>query len=246
MKKYLMIGVGIILIGIYFYGCPKGEVPETPNVHTVKVIQNGGGLRFEWDAVENADGYRVYADGVKKYEGTNLYYELTDPAMEVEIVAYNDEGESDPWTLDLTPKATLSVKVYDALDPDPNHPSYVEFVNGVATPRNANYKQQAWMLFYRDSVSTNSHNNPNVDAGFSAISGSIDDAKIAPGVGNYITRDKAIEGSAYYIWFDFEPINEMGEEDYFAKMKIKAKSGYEYTVDFYFQTFKGLRWLKTK
>jgi hypothetical protein len=246
MKKYL-IGIGIILaIGVYFYGCPKGEVPETPNVHTVKVIQNGGGLRFEWDAVDNADGYRVYADGVKKYDGDNTYYELTEPAMEVEIVAYNDEGESDPWKLDLTPKASLNVKVYDALDPDPNHPSYVEFVNGVATPRNANYKQQAWMLFYRDSVSTNSHNNPNIDAGFSAISGSIDDANIAPGVGNYLTRDKAIEGSAYYIWFDFEPINVMGEEDYFAKMKITAKSGYEYTVDFYFQTFKGLRWVKTK
>ncbi|MEO0275966.1 MAG: hypothetical protein ABIM60_04215 [candidate division WOR-3 bacterium] len=246
MKKYI-IGLGIILgIGIYFYGCKKGEVPETPNVHTVKIIQNGAGLRFEWDPVDNADGYRVYADGNPVYEGTNTYYELTTPAMEVKIVAYNDEGESDPWVGDYTPKSTANVIVYDALDPDPNHPSYIEFVNGVATPRNATLKQQAWMLFYKDSVRTNVHNNPDIDAAFSEISGNWEDAKLAPGVGNYITAQPAMEGAAYYIWFDFEPINTMGEEDYFAKMYISAKSGYQYTVSFYFQTTRGLRWLKTK
>ncbi len=248
MKKYIISGIVIsFFIGIIFYGCPKeGEKPETPNVHTVQLINNGTGLRFEWDALSDVDGYRVYVDGVQMYEGTDTYYEVADPAMEVEIVSYSGDEESDPRTFNYMPEYTGNVTVYDAQDPDPAHPSYVEFVNGVATPRNADYKNQAWMLFYMDSVMTNFHNNSSVDAGYNEISGNCEEAKLAPGQGNYWTGQPAVEGVAYYIWFDFAPIGSMGEEDYFAKIYISAKSGYQYTVSFYFQTTPGLRWLKTQ
>lgn len=249
MKRYIISGIVIsFFMGIIFYGCPKEEgKPATPNVHTVQLINNGTGLRFEWDALSDVDGYRVYVDGIQVYDGTNTYYEVTDPAMEVEIVAYSGDTESDPRTFDYTPVYTGSVTVYDAQDPDPDHPSYVEFVDGVATPRNATYKDQAWMLFYMDSVMTNVYNNSSVDAGYSKISGSWEAAELAPGTGNYWTGQPAAEGVAYYIWFDLVPMSSMGEEDYFAKMYISEKSDSKYTVSFYFQTTpRGLRWLKTQ
>lgn len=249
MKRYIISGLILsFFIGIVFYGCPKEEEekPATPNVHTVQVINDGTGLRFEWDPVSDVDGYRVYVDGIQVYDGPDTYYEVTQPAMEVEIVAYSGDTESDPRTFDYTPTYTGNVTVYDAQDTSSAHPSYIEFVNGVATPRNATYKDQAWMLFYMDSVMTNVHNNSSVDAGYSEISGNWEDAELAPGTGNYWTGQPAVEGVAYYIWFDFAPMTSIGEEDYFAKMYISAKSGWEYTVSFYFQTKAGLRWLKTQ
>ncbi len=247
MKK-IILAFGYIVFFVYFTWCNGDDELPTPNARIVAILNDGGGLRFEWDPVDGADGYRVKVDDgpSPQYEGTNTYFEWTQPAKKIEIVAYAGDKESPPKVFDFTPKSTANVAVYDATDPDPNHPSYIEFVDGVATPRNAQYKAQAWMLFYQDQVSTNVHNNSAVDAGYSEISGDWEGAALAPGAGNYLTVQPAIEGAAYYIWFDFAPIGTMGEEDYFGKMKISAKSGTQYTVSFYFQTHKGLRWLKTQ
>jgi len=260
MKKYL-IGIGIILIiGIYFYGCPKGEVPETPNVHTVKVIQNGGGLRFEWDEVEDADGYRVYADNVKKYEGTNLYFELTDPAMVVEIVAYNDEGESDPYRVDCKPVES-SGTVYERSDPDPNHPSGYGWDastgNGTAYPigDEANWP---YLDFYIDDftagqitadkyfVSPDYGNFNNRKTWFAVGTGNI-----APPIGEeqYATPrpENPIAQQTYFFWLDRNASETWDEGDYFVKVKVTYVGGAgDGKVEFksYFQKIGGLRWLK--
>ncbi|MEO0254200.1 MAG: hypothetical protein ABIN20_02110 [candidate division WOR-3 bacterium] len=246
MKKILILS-GLFIAIIYFAACGGDEEIATPNARITQILNQGEGLRFEWDPVDGADGYRVYVDGTQQYQGTNTYFEWTNPAKIIEIVAYAGDKESTPKRFDFTPVITSNLVVYDATDPDTNHPSYVVFTNGTASAVNASQKGEAWMFFIADSLSSNYHNNSNVDAAFAEISGTFDAANLAPTEGNYLTRQPAVAGSAYYIWFEFSPIDgNIGANDYFAKIKINSISGTQYNVTIAFQKYPGLRWLKTQ
>ncbi len=258
MKKYI-IGLGIILgIGIYFYGCKKGEVPETPNVHTVNVIQNGAGLRFEWDPVENADGYRVYADGNQVYEGTNTYYELTTPAKKVEIVAYNDEGESDPWEGDYTP-VTGTGEIWErSVSGKPSAYGWDAQGNGASYSilDSTNFSMFDFYLddftpgstlpgeMYFVSPNYNMFGSPfnNTETGFAVGTG---DVAPAPD-GNYATprTENPVAAQTYFFWIDHSA-NGWTTDDNFVKVKVTSiGNDGKVTFTYYFQKKGGLRWLK--
>jgi len=246
MKKIITIASMLVLF-VYLTNCEGDEEVATPNARIVSLLDKGGGIRFEWDPVDGADGYRVRVDGVLKYEGQNTYFEWREPAKKISIFAYAGDKESIAKTFDFTPVLTQNLEVWDATDPDPNHPSYVKFVEGTAIAVSVVNKEEAWMLFNEDLLRTNNHNNPNIDAAFSPISGDFDAENfIAPKEGNYETGVAANQGAMYYMWFEFSPIdNVIGPNDHFGKIKIVNKDGLKYTVKIYFQKYPGLRWLKT-
>jgi hypothetical protein len=241
MRKFFVF-IPVILV-YFLIGCNGEEEIATPSVRT-SVIDDGTGVRFEWDPVDGAEGYRVYVDGNMEYEGENTYFEWTTPALEIKIVAYSGDKESAPRTFDFSLEES-EVTVWDAIGSGPDQPSYVLFSDGVASAVNADQKGNAWLLFVSDSISSNNHNNSNIDAAFADYDGT----DLAPdaGIGAYQTRDEALQGSKYFIWFEFSPIDgNIDDDDYFAIVEIISKTGEpaQYQVKFYFQKFKGLRWLK--
>ena len=259
MKKYI-IGIAVVLlIGIYFYGC-KEELPETPNVHTEKIIQNGAGIRFEWDPVENADGYRVYADGKEVYEGTNTYYELLTPTMKVEIVAYNKEGESEPWVGDYTP-ATGTGEIWErSVQDKPSAYGWDAKGNGASYSilDTTNYSRFDFYLddlqagttlpgqMYFVSPNYNYFGAPfnNTETGFAVGTGDV--APAPDGVYDTPRTEDPVAGQTYFLWIDHSA-NGWSTDDNFVKLTVTSiGNDGKVTFNYCFQKKGGLRWVKSK
>ncbi len=248
MKKYSII-FATVLAGamVMMTGCPEpnpsGLVP--PSV-TTSITSDQGGVKFEWDAVTDADGYIVKYNG-KADTITATSYTVTAPTNEVEITAYNDNGESNPYKFDCGAKETQNVKWYTRADTDPGHPSGLGFDNsGNAVTISYVNGDHHDIDFVAD--------NDNTIAGIQAVDNSIgysnavaynsswdyNKMDIAPSTG-YTSYDDVVNGGTFALLRDHNGTKDT--EDHFAKLLVSGVAGTEWTVQVTYQPIGGLRWL---
>jgi len=98
-----LLGIGALALA----GCKGGGVGGNPEV-TATAVNQGADLQLTWKSVEGADGYRVYCDGNKIWEGKDTTYTISGSSnvcKTVEVAAYSGSDEQ-KYSLDLTPKSS--------------------------------------------------------------------------------------------------------------------------------------------
>lgn len=268
MRRYIISGIVItFVVGLVFYGCPKEEEkPPTPSV-TATVDDGGGSITYTWNIIDEADGYRVYVDGVleKELDVSTTTYTVEGPAQEVEIVSYSGDEESDPVTFDYTPVQSMGT-IYERSDTISGHYSAYgwDASNGNGTEY-ALSNSNDWPLidFYLDDFTAGQINPSDmyfVSPDYNAFGDPFNNRRawfatgtgdIAPAVGeeNYSTprTEYAVASQTYFFWLDRNASDTWDTGDYFVKVVV-SNVGSDGSVDFtcYFQKTGGLRWLKTK
>jgi|Deesub1362B_J571_1020462.scaffolds.fasta_scaffold05353_2 hypothetical protein len=261
MKKIIAIA-SVIVLFVYLTNCGGEEEVATPNARVVSILNNGGGLRFEWDSVDGADGYRVYVDGALQYEGTNTYFEWTTPAQKIEVVAYAGDKESTPKTFNFAATTGTSEiyersgtgnsafgwdangygSSYSVLDTAnfSNFDFYVDdFTGGSVDPANIHLVSPDYNFFGNpfNSQSTGFYEKTTSDP-----------SDIAPTSGNYETPYSSFvlkENASYFLWIDSNANDQIDEQDNFARIDIVSiGTDGKITFNWVYQPYSGLRWLK--
>ena len=261
MKRLIGITLAVSAL-LILVGCEgEGDGLEAPNV-TYTVTDDGATLALEWNAVDGADGYYIYADGILIDSTTGLFYDATVPAGFYGVAAYAGDEESATDEVDCTPVETASITVYGNSDPAPDHPSGIGFTAAGACVTLALSEQTNWpdIDFYFDDanfaqltiVSPGDHVPPyNDEENATAASGTDYDAlEIAAGMGNYITQRTMAENAVLSFWIDPDADGWGDINDHFGKMKIVSITGaaapYTAVIDCAYQPIAGLRWVVTQ
>ena len=255
MRYYTLALLAVVLLVLV--GCESIEAPGKPSV-TYEPIEDGAKLRLTWTAVTDADGYYIYVDGTKDTSITGTSFDVTGPAKEIEVSAYNNSEESEKWSLDLTPKMTSSIVVYGISDPDPTHSSGIKFANdGSAVPisvaqspsevdfylDDVNFGVGMWFASPKDPPTPINDRGNVVEENASADFDAVD---IAAAPGNYISRVSLAINDVRSIWLDRND-NGYDDVDYFGKIKIEniEIATKKVTITTALQTIRGLRWVVT-
>ncbi len=261
MKRILGLTLALTaLLVLVSCGDEDGVVIDTPNV-TYTVTDDGATLSLDWDAITDADGYNIYADGVLIDSTTNTFYDATIPAMVYGVSAYNIDDESATDAVDCTPEETMNITVYGNSDPDPNHPSGIGFTAAGTCVGLALSDPNNWpdIDFYFDDVnfaqltivSPGDHVPPyNTEENATAASGTDYDAlEIAADLGNYVTQRTMAQDAVLSFWIDPDGNGWGDVNDNFGKMKIVSITGaappYAAVITCAYQLIPGLRWVVT-
>ncbi|MEN3043677.1 MAG: hypothetical protein ABDH37_00470 [Candidatus Hydrothermales bacterium] len=257
MKKILLIS-GLFLILLVFIGCPEDEELPTPNARIASILEQGEGIRLEWDPVEGADGYRVRVDDELKYEGTSTYFEWKTPALKIEVYAYAGDKESTPRVFDFTPVSRTSQELWERSAA--GNSGYGWNADGTGSSYSlgdaANHSR---IDFYLDDFTAGTVDVSNIylvsphhggfndtETGFAVETGGT--GNIAPAPGTYDTprpQSPIVSGGTYFLWIDHSN-NEWTSDDNFVKIKIiSIGNDGKVVFDYWFQKQGGLRWLKT-
>lgn len=256
MKRLLTLAFAFAAL-LVLIGCESGTTPDKPTV-TTTVLTGGGGLKLEWDADANADGFIIYNDGVALDTVTAVTYNDTIPCMKVEVSAYAGDKESDKAEVDCTPMETPSLIVYGSGDTSTTHPSGLGF--------NSSGTAAAYSI-------SDSTNDPFIDYWIHSVSSSVQEfaspsqasppfnnevnttknssltdyaaAIIADPVGGYTAPTTIASGAVYYFWIDPNNDGWGSSNDYFGKIQVSGVNGYAVTLKIAYQKIAGLRWCVT-
>ncbi len=258
MKRFYLLallGIGVLALA----GCRGGGLGGTPEV-TAEATNSGADLKLTWKSVEGADGYRVYCDGNKIWEGKDTTHTIsgsTNVCKEVQVSAYSGSDEQ-KFTLDLTPK---SGTISGLVSHDGTGSSWVklDFTNGsVSAVQQSSVDKNApntgWFIFYNNSgtpqfrdASATSIGTAKMEVAFTAANSS---GNLAPGTGNYNTVRETANNAYHFFWADNTSTGyrSMDNNDYFGVIKVTSISGsgpYTANLEIYIQIkVPGLRWVK--
>jgi len=147
-----LLGIGVLALA----GCKGGGLGGNPEV-SATAVNEGADLKLTWKSVEGADGYRVYCDGNKIWEGKDTTYTISGSSnvcKMVEVAAYSGSDEN-KTSLDLTPKSST---INNLVTHDGTGNSWVklDFTNGTATSTtqsnvDKNAPNTGWFIFYNNS-----------------------------------------------------------------------------------------------
>ncbi len=267
MKKLLGLAVALVAI-LILVGC-EGEVTlEAPDVTwTVPDADEGAVLSLSWDAVEDADGYIIYADddSIDEVTAAPWEYDADVPAAVYGVSAYSGDDESDITEVDCAPVVTTNITVYGNSDPDPAHPSGIGFTAAGNCLTLAISDPTTWPdidFYFNDTnptqglidlVSPGDHLPPyNTEENASANTGETDFASvvIADAPGAYSTQTELLENAVYSLWIDPDADGWDAENDHFGKMKVESITGaaapYTVVITCAYQLIEGLRWVVTE
>jgi hypothetical protein len=251
-----LLGIGVLALA----GCGRGGgLGGNPEV-TATAVKGGEDLQLNWRSVEGADGYRVYCDGNKIWEGRDTTYTISGSSnvcKTVEVAAYSGDDEN-KTSLDLTPKSST---ITGLVSHDGTGNSWVklDFNNGTATPTTQDNVRPSdpntgWFVFYnagsgnvqfRDASAT-SVGTAKMEVAFTASSS----GHLAPGTGNYSTVRGTANNASHFFWADNTSTGygSMDNNDYFGVIKVTSLSGtgpYRADLEIYIQNkVPGLRWVK--
>jgi hypothetical protein len=249
-----LLGIGALALA----GCRGGGVGGNPEV-TATAVNQGADLQLTWKSVEGADGYRVYCDGNKIWEGKDTTYTIQGSAnvcKTVEVAAYSGSDEK-KYSLDLTPKSST---ITGLVTHDGTGNSWVklDFTNGTATSTtqgsvDKNAPNTGWFVFYNNSgtpqfrdASATSVGTAKMEVAFTATSS----GNLAPGTGNYNTVRSTSANAYHFFWADNTSTGygSMDNNDYFGVIKVTSLTGtgpYTANLEIYIQNkVPGLRWVK--
>ncbi len=251
-----VLGIGILALA----GCRGGGEIATPEVKAT-AVNAGEDLQLTWNSVENADGYRVYCDENKIWEGKDTTYTIDGASKvckEVEVSAYSGDNEN-KYALDLTPKSGTidSLRSHDS--PTGNSWVKLDFNSFTVTAvRQSDVDKNApnvgWFVFYnnsgtpefKDASAVPSIGTAKMEVAFTASSS----GNLAPGTGNYNTVRGTSENAYHFFWADNTSTGyrSMDNNDYFGVIKVTSLTGtgpYTADLEIYIQNkVRGLRWVK--
>jgi hypothetical protein len=250
-----LLGIGVFALA----GCKGGSVGGNPEVVEKVATNQGADLKLTWKSVEGADGYKVYCDGNKIWEGKDTTYTIQGSShvcKTVEVSAYSGSDEQ-KYTLDLTPKSST---INGLVSHDGSGSSWVklDFNNGTATSTtqssvDKNAPNTGWFVFYNDygnpqfrDVGTTTIGMAKMEVAFTDNSSGY----LAPGTGNYNTIRYTSANAYHFFWADNTSTgyNEMDNNDYFGVIKVTSLTGtgpYTADLEIYIQNkVAGLRWVK--
>ncbi|MFZ8833054.1 MAG: hypothetical protein ACO2O5_02440 [Candidatus Caldipriscus sp.] len=254
-----LLGIGVLALA----GCRGGGgLGGNPEVMAM-AVNEGADLKLTWKSVEGADGYRVYCDGNKIWEGKDTTHTIMGSSRVcemVEVSAFSGKDEK-KTRLDLMPKSST---ITGLVSHDGTGNSWVklDFNNGTATSTtqgnvDKNAPNTGWFVFFnagsgnvqfKDLSETSLGPSPakmevaftdNMSSGF-----------LAPGTGNYMTVRNVSSGGRYFFWADNTSTgyNMMDNNDYFGVIKVTSITGanpYRADLEIYIQNkVPGLRWVK--
>jgi hypothetical protein len=259
MKKLLALTLAFAAI-LFVVGCESGTTPDKPIV-TATVITNGAGLKLDWSADANADGFIIYNDGVAIDTVVATTYNDTIPCKVVEVSAYAGDKESDKESIDCTPTTTSTITVYGMSDTSSSHPSGLVFNatsgTGVATAViSSNYAALDFIFDDRAPLTQLTLVNAGTDTTIGKINTKLNTSgldgtdfnavKICKLTG-YNTITGLATNNVYDLWLSSSAT--WLDTDHFGKMKIESITGatapYTAVVTVAYQKFGGLRWCVT-
>jgi hypothetical protein len=251
-----LLGIGALALAGCRGGGGLGGNPEV----TATAVDQGANLQLTWKSVEGADGYRVYCDGNKIWEGKDTTYKIegsSNVCKKVEVAAYSGSDEN-KTEIDLTPKSST---ITGLVSHDGSGSSWVklDFNNGTATSTtqssvDKNAPNTGWFIFYnagsgnvqfRDASAT-SIGTARMEVAFTASSS----GNLAPGTGNYNTVRGTSANAYHFFWADNTSTGygSIDNNDYFGVIKVTSLSGsgpYNANLEIYIQNkVAGLRWVK--
>jgi len=249
-----LLGIGVLALA----GCRGGGLGGNPEV-TAMAVNQGADLKLTWKSVEGADGYRVYCDGNKIWEGKDTTYTIMGSSRvcsEVEVSAYSG-GDEQKTSLDLTPKSST---ITGLVSHDGTGSSWVklDFTNGTATSTtqgnvDKNAPNTGWFIFFNNSgtpqfrdASATTVGTAKMEVAFTASSS----GHLAPGTGNYNTVRETSANAYHFFWADNTSTGygSMDNNDYFGVIKVTSLTGtgpYRANLEIYIQNkVAGLRWVK--
>jgi hypothetical protein len=250
-----LLGIGVLALA----GCRGGGVGGNPEIVEKVATNQGADLKLTWKSVEGADGYRVYCDENKIWEGKDTTYTIQGSSKvckEVEVSAYSGSDEQ-KTRLDLTPKSS---NITGLVSHDGTGSSWVklDFNNGTATSTtqssvDKNAPNTGWFVFFnagsgnvqfRDASAT-SIGTAKMEVAFSASSS----GNLAPGTGNYNTVRGTSANAYHFFWADNTSTGygSIDNNDYFGVIKVTSLSGsgpFTANLEIYIQNkVAGLRWV---
>jgi hypothetical protein len=252
-----LLGIGVLALA----GCRRGGVGGNPEVVEKVATNQGADLKLTWKSVEGADGYRVYCDGNRIWEGkdkdTTYTIQGSSRVCEmVEVSAFSGKDEQ-KTRLDLTPKSST---ITGLVSHDGTGSSWVklDFSNGTATSTtqssvDKNAANTGWFIFYnagsgnvqfRDASAT-SIGQAKMEVAFTASSS----GNLAPGTGNYNTVRGTSANASHFFWADNTSTGygSIDNNDYFGVIKVTSLSGsgpFTANLEIYIQNkVAGLRWV---
>jgi hypothetical protein len=254
-----LLGIGVLALA----GCRGGGgLGGNPEVVEKVATNQGADLKLTWKSVEGADGYRVYCDGNKIWEGRDTTYTIQGSSRVcemVEVSAFSGSNEQ-KTRIDLTPKSSTITGLVSHDHPDTTRNSWVklDFNNGTATSTRQRYvdpnaPNTGWFVLlggasrFADAGAT-SVGTAKMEVAFTD---NMSSGFLAPGTGSYNTVRNVSSGGRYFFWADNTSTspNEMDNTDYFGVIKVTSLSGstpYTADLEIYIQNkVKGLRWVVT-
>jgi hypothetical protein len=255
MKRLLTL-LGTIIALVALIGCESNVTLTAPDVSYVPT-NDGAELALTITEVTDADGYIIYADGVVLDTITALTYNVTTPAMLVEVTAYAGDQESDATQIDCSCQETASLHIWGSGDPSPADPSGFGFnASGVATAYSvSDSTNYPFIDFWIHSVSATeqefaspSQAGYNTEVNTTKNSGSTDyDATtICDAPGGYTAPTTIAANAVYYFWIDPDDDGWGSSNDYFGKISVDGVNGYDCTLTIAYQPIAGLRWVVTQ
>jgi hypothetical protein len=225
-----LLGIGVLAL----VGCRRGEdLGGNPEV-TATAVNEGADLKLSWKSVEGADGYRVYCDGNKIWEGKDTTYTIQGSSRvceTVEVRAYSGSDER-KTSVDLTPGIIILIGL---VSHDGTGSSWVklDFTNGTATlveqsDVDPDAPNTGWFVFYNDDdtpefrdAGVTSVGQAKMEVAFTEGSSS---GYLAPGPGSfaYNVVVETYEGAYHFFHADDTGIGygEMDNNDYFGVIKV--------------------------
>jgi len=255
-----LLGIGVLALA----GCRGGGgLGGNPEVMAMAVNQ-GADLKLTWKSVEGADGYRVYCDGNKIWEGKDTTYTIMGSSRVcemVEVSAFSGKDEK-KTKIDLMPKSSTITGLVSHDHPDTTRNSWVklDFSNGTATStRQRNVDKDApntgWFVFFNagsgnvqfKDASATSVGRAKMEVAFTD---NMSSGFLAPGKGSYNTVRNVSSGGRYFFWADNTSTgyDMMDNNDYFGVIKVTISGSGPYTanLEIHIQNkVPGLRWVVT-
>ncbi len=249
-----LLGIGVLALA----GCRGGGVGGSPEV-TAMAVNEGADLKLTWKSVEGANGYRVYCDGNKIWEGKDTSYTImgsSNVCMMVEVSAYSGSDEN-KTRLDLMPKSST---ITGLVSHDGTGNSWVklDFNNGTAsslrqTDVDKNAPNTGWFIFFNNAGTPQFRDASATSIGSAKMEVAFTDSRsgnLAPGTGNYNTVRGTAANASHFFWADNTSTgyNSMDNNDYFGVIKVTSLTGsgpYTANLEIYIQNkVPGLRWVK--
>jgi hypothetical protein len=253
-----LLGIGTLALA----GCRGGGgLGGNPEIVEKVATNQGADLKLTWKSVEGADGYRVYCDGNKIWEGKDTTYTIQGSSRVcemVEVSAFSGKDEQ-KTRLDLTPKSST---ITGLVSHDGTGNSWVklDLPNGSAssvrqTDVDKNAPNIGWFIFFNSSGTPQFKDASATSVGLAkmevAFTDNISSGFLAPGTGSYNTVRNVSSGGRYFFWADntstgYESID---NNDYFGVIKVTSITGsgpYTANLEIYIQNkVPGLRWVVT-
>jgi len=252
--RYLLPVLGALLVLIV--ACQPVVTLDKPKVSWA-VKDQGGTLELSWDAVTDADGYKVYFDGSTTADTTLTTTKLaiTSAKKTIKVEAYSG-SETNDSTLNVTGLVTSTVTVHGISVPGVDNAFGFNTTTGIGAPVDLGNAPLAADFIMEDRApdpmsfwSPTSYNPAyNSKDNAAALASGITDfnaLRDCPTPGNYNTKTAISANAVYSLWIDVTG-DGYSTDDHFAKAQVTSVSGAAVTLKVAYQKIAGLRWVATE